>query len=75
MIGMVRHYAALFSAGDREGWLALFVEAPLITEPAHAAPCEGRAPLEQAFDRTRASGTCVALESRHPAIRNVYGRV
>lgn len=61
MTAVAHDYARRFSAGDREGWLALFVEQPMIVEPADAAP-RGREALEQSFDGTKAAGVRVALK-------------
>lgn len=58
----LRQYAQRFTMGDREGWLSLFVEQPVIIEPADAAPHTGRQTLERAFDGTREAGVTVRLE-------------
>ena len=60
MAAAVRDYARRFSAGDRAGWLGLFVDQPTIIEPADAPP-RGREALEQSFDGTVSAGLRVAL--------------
>ncbi len=61
MTAVAHEYARRFTEGDREGWLALFVEQPTIVEPADAAP-RGREALEQSFDGTKAAGVRVQLK-------------
>ncbi|KTR81937.1 hypothetical protein NS277_15895 [Novosphingobium barchaimii] len=61
MTAAVHSYARLFSAQDRAGWLALFVDRPIIIEPADA-PLRGREALERAFDDIKAAGVHIALQ-------------
>jgi steroid delta-isomerase len=50
----IRRYQATFSAGDREGWLALFADDAVLEDPVGSAPHEGLEAIAAFWDGVHA---------------------
>jgi steroid delta-isomerase len=65
----IERYQSTFSAGDRDGWLALFTDDAVLEDPVGSPPHEGRAALAAFWDRIheRAAGGTVRM-TQGPAV-------
>lgn len=54
ILGTIERYQSTFSAGDREGWLALFADGAVLEDPVGSPPHEGREAIAAFWDAVHA---------------------
>lgn len=54
IVGTIERYQSTFSAGDRDGWLALFTDDAVLEDPVGSAPHEGRDAIAAFWDAVHA---------------------
>jgi steroid Delta-isomerase len=54
IVGTIERYQSTFSAGDRDGWLALFTDDAVLEDPVGSAPHEGGEAIAAFWDAVHA---------------------